>query len=63
MGVKLKVFLEAMGADDYYMISVTTSEKNVYFGYAHELPSKLDNFLVQKVYIDWASECLGIYVI
>lgn len=62
MGQTLGDFLKITSADDYFMINVHKDEKRVYFGYENEVPDDIKSLIITEIYIDWASEALGIRV-
>lgn len=62
MGQTLGDFLKITSADDYFMINVHKDKKTVYFGYENEVPDDIKSFIITEIYIDWASEALGIRV-
>ena len=37
-------------------------KETVYFGYENEVPDDIKSFIITEIYIDWASEALGIRV-
>ena len=62
MGQTLGDFLKITSADDYFMINVRKDKEMVYFGYESEVPDEIKSFIITEIYIDWASEALGIRV-
>ena len=62
MGQTLGDFLKITSADDYFMINVRKNKETVYFGYNDEVPDDIKSFIITEIYIDWASEALGIRV-
>lgn len=62
MGQTLGDFLKITSADDYFMINVRKNKETVYFGYNNEVPDDIKSFIITEIYIDWASEALGIRV-
>ena len=63
MGQTLGDFLKITSADDYFMINVhKDNKKTVYFGYENEVPDEIKSLIITEIYIDWASEALGICV-
>ncbi len=62
MGQTLGDFLKITSADDYFMINVRKDKETVYFGYENEVPDDIKSFIITEIYIDWASEALGIRV-
>ena len=62
MGQTLGDFLKITSADDYFMINVYKDKKTVYFGYENEVPDEIKSLIITEIYIDWASEALGIRV-
>lgn len=63
MGQTLGDFLKITSADDYFMINVhKDNKKTVYFGYENEVPDDIKSLIITEIYIDWASEALGIRV-
>ena len=62
MGQTLGDFLKITSADDYFMINVRKNKETVYFGYENEVPDDIKSFIITEIYIDWASEALGIRV-
>lgn len=63
MGQTLGDFLKITSADDYFMINVhKDNKKTVYFGYENEVPDEIKSLIITEIYIDWASEALGIRV-
>lgn len=62
MGQTLGDFLKITSADDYFMINVRKNKETVYFGYNNEVPDDIKSLIITEIYIDWASETLGIRV-
>ena len=62
MGQTLGDFLKITSADDSFMINVRKDKETVYFGYENEFPDDIISFIITEIYIDWASEALGIRV-
>ena len=62
MGQTLGDFLKITSADDSFMINVRKDKETVYFGYENEVPDDIKSFIITEIYIDWASEALGIRV-
>ena len=62
MGQTLGGFLKITSADDSFMINVHKDKETVYFGYENEVPDDIKSFIITEIYIDWASEALGIRV-
>lgn len=62
MGQTLGDFLKITSADDYFMINVHKDKKTVYFGYENEVSDEIKSLIIKEIYIDWASEALGIRV-
>ncbi len=62
MGQTLGDFVKITSADDYFMINVRKDKETVYFGYENEVPDDIKSFIITEIYIDWASEALGIRV-
>lgn len=62
MGQTLGDFLKITSADDYFMINVHKDKETVYFGYENEVPDDIKSLIITEIYIDWASEALGIRV-
>ena len=63
MGQTLGDFLKITSADDYFMINIhKDNKKTVYFGYENEVPDDIKSLIITEIYIDWASEALGIRV-
>jgi len=62
MGQTLGDFLKITSADDYFMINIRKDKETVYFGYENEVPDDIKSFIITEIYIDWASEALGIRV-
>lgn len=63
MGQTLGDFLKITSADDYFMINVhKDNKKTVYLGYENEVPDDIKSLIITEIYIDWASEALGIRV-
>ena len=62
MGQTLGDFLKITSADDYFMINIRKDKETVYFGYENEVPDDIKSFIITEIYIDWASEVLGIRV-
>ena len=62
MGQTLGDFLKITSADDYFMINVHKDKKTVYFGYENAVPDDIKSLIITEIYIDWASEALGIRV-
>ena len=60
MGQTLGDFLKITSADDYFMINIRKDKETVYFGYENEVPDDIKSFIITEIYIDWASEALGI---
>ena len=44
------------------MINIRKDKETVYFGYENEGPDDIKSFIITEIYIDWASEALGIRV-
>lgn len=62
MGQTLGDFLKITSADDYFMINIRKDKETVYFGYENEVPDDIKSLIITEIYIDWASEALGIRV-
>jgi hypothetical protein len=62
MGQTLGDFLKITSADDYFMINVRKNKEAIYFGYENEIPDDIKSLIITEIYIDWASEALGIRV-
>lgn len=62
MGQTLGDFLKITSADDYFMINVRKNKEAIYFGYENEIPDDIKSLIITEIYIDWASETLGIRV-
>lgn len=62
MGQTLGDFLKITSADDYFMINVRKNKEAIYFGYENEIPDDIKSLIITEIYIDWASEALGIHV-
>ena len=63
MGQTLGDFLKITSADDsFIMINVHKNKETVYFGYENAVPDEIKSFIITEIYIDWASEALGIRV-
>ena len=62
MGQTLGDFLKITSADDYFMINIRKDKETVYFGYENEVPDDIKSFIITEIYIDRASEALGIRV-
>lgn len=62
MGQTLGDFLKITSADDSFMINVRKDKETVYFGYENEVPDDIKSLIITEIYIDWASEALGIRV-
>ena len=60
MGINLKDFLDHLMSDESYIISVREKGYSVYYGYNTELPKEFNNLVVDCVYLDFASNALGI---
>ena len=62
----VKEYLDITEADDYYWVNIReeNSRKRLYFGYNDRFIglTNLENRNIISVYVDWASECLGIVV-
>lgn len=50
-------------ADDYFIVNIRKVRERIYFGYAHEVTDEVGAMKIESIYIDWASEALGIKVI
>ena len=50
-------------ADDYFIVNIRKGRERIYFGYAHEVADEVAVMKIESIYIDWASEALGIKVI
>ena len=55
-------FLKIVSADDYFLIIVKKNGVRVYYGYEDEAPKEIRSLRITKIYLDWASEALGIQV-
>ena len=62
MELTLGDFLKITSADDYFMINVRKNKEAIYFGYENEIPDDIKSLIITEIYIDWASEALGIRV-
>lgn len=55
-------FLSIVSADDYFVVNIRKGSERIYFGYENEVPDDIKALVITKIYIDWASEALGIHV-
>lgn len=55
-------FLKITSADDRFIVNIKKDGERVYYGYENEVPEEIKSFRITKIYIDWASEVLGIHV-
>lgn len=55
-------FLKITSADDCFFVNIKKEGEQIYYGYENKVPEKIKSFKITKIYIDWASEALGIYV-
>lgn len=55
-------FLKIASADDYYIVNIRKGKEQIYFGYENEVSDDIKSLLITEIYIDWASEALGIHV-
>lgn len=62
MNQTLGDFLKITSADDYFIVNIRKGREQIYFGYENEVPEDIKLLKVTEVYIDWASEALGIHV-
>jgi hypothetical protein len=62
MNQTLGDFLKITSADDYYIVNIRKGREQIYFGYENEVPEDIKSLKVTEIYIDWASEALGIHV-
>ena len=62
MNQTLGDFLKITSADDYYFVNIRKGREQIYFGYENEVPEDIKSLKVTEIYIDWASEALGIHV-
>ena len=60
--MKLSDFLKITESDDYFLVNIMQNRACLFFGYTDSLPENINNLIVENVYIDWASQCLGIHV-
>ena len=60
MGQTLGDFLKITSADDYFPLNNRKDKETVYFGYDNEVPDDIKSFIITEIYIDWASEAVGI---
>ena len=58
----LKDFLAITSSDDDFLVNINRCREQLFFGYTDEIPETLYKLIIKHVYIDWASECLGIKV-
>lgn len=62
MNVLLGYLLSIMEADDYFMVNIKKGTETIFYDYNHKVPDEFKLLRVKEVYIDFASEALGIYV-
>jgi hypothetical protein len=55
-------FLNITSGDDYFIVNIRKGREQIYFGYENEVPDDIKSLVITKIYIDWASEALGIHV-
>lgn len=55
-------FLKIASADDCYIVNIRKGKERIYFGYDNEVPDDIKSLFITEIYIDWASEALGIHV-
>jgi hypothetical protein len=55
-------FLNITSADDCFIVNIRKGREQMYFGYENEVPDDIKSLVITKIYIDWASEALGIQV-
>lgn len=55
-------FLKITEADDYFWINVKKNREQIYFGYNNEAPEDIKGLFIDQIYLDFASEALGIQV-
>lgn len=61
--VTVEEFLQVTEADDYFWVNIRQDKEQLYFGYSNEVPDDVKTLKIKSIYIDWASEALGIDVI
>lgn len=60
MNITLKQFLSSISADDYFIVNIRKDKTKLFLGYSNEVPNDILNLIVNKVYIDFPSQALGI---
>lgn len=55
-------FLKITSADDCFVVNIRKGREEIYYGYENEVPEDVKSLKVTDIYIDWASEALGIHV-
>lgn len=62
MNQTLGNFFDMTVADDCFIVNIRKGSERIYFGYENEVPEDIKSLKLKEIYIDWASEALGIEV-
>ena len=63
MNQTLGEFLKITSAENgCFIVNIRKGREQIYFGYENEVPEDIKSLKLTEIYIDWASEALGIHV-
>jgi len=62
MNQTLGEFLKITSTEDYFIVNIKKGRERIYYGYENEVPDDIKSLKITEIYIDWASEALGIHV-
>ena len=60
--VTIGEFLKVAYSDDCFYVNIRSEDEKFYLGYSHKVPEEILGKKIKSIYIDWASEALGIDV-
>jgi len=63
LNVTLETWLKSVHGDDYLLLNIHQGKKRVFFGYEDKVPEEIKKMIIDKVYIDFPDEALGIEIL
>jgi hypothetical protein len=62
MDITIAKFLQTAKADDYFFINVRRDKERLYLGYTEGVPQNIQALKIKNIYLDFASQAVGINV-
>lgn len=63
LNVTVGTWLESVYADDYYILNISRGRERLFFGRENEVPDDIKKLVIDKVYMDFPSEGIGVKVV